>query len=253
MFLANGFDGYISKPIDIRQLNETLNKFIRDKGKNRFESRETAPVQDEKIPEIHIPGIDAEAGLSLYEGDLGIYLPALRSYIPNAQANIAKIRQLLPDGAPSTDGVQELPPNYAILVHGLKGISANIGAENLRQAASELEMMAKAGNLAGVLAKNGAMLDTAETLVTNIITWLQGYDGQHPKPLQKAPDRVLLAKLRECCEAYDMQGIDNAMDELEGINYEEETSLVAWLRETINNLDFSAAASRLSEYLEESK
>ena len=31
IFLANGFDGYISKPIDIRQLNDTLNKFIVDK------------------------------------------------------------------------------------------------------------------------------------------------------------------------------------------------------------------------------
>jgi len=30
-FLKNGFDGYISKPIDIRQLNDSLNKFIRDK------------------------------------------------------------------------------------------------------------------------------------------------------------------------------------------------------------------------------
>jgi len=31
MFMENGFDGFISKPIDIRQLNLSLNKFIRDK------------------------------------------------------------------------------------------------------------------------------------------------------------------------------------------------------------------------------
>ena len=31
IFLANGFDGFIPKPIDIRQLNSTLNKLIRDK------------------------------------------------------------------------------------------------------------------------------------------------------------------------------------------------------------------------------
>jgi PAS domain S-box-containing protein len=31
MFMANGLDGFISKPIDIRQLNATLNKLIRDK------------------------------------------------------------------------------------------------------------------------------------------------------------------------------------------------------------------------------
>jgi len=31
VFMENGFDGFISKPIDTRQLNITLNKFIRDK------------------------------------------------------------------------------------------------------------------------------------------------------------------------------------------------------------------------------
>ena len=31
LFLANGFDAFISKPIDIRQLNDSLNKFVRDK------------------------------------------------------------------------------------------------------------------------------------------------------------------------------------------------------------------------------
>ena len=31
MFLDNGFDGFISKPIDITQLNAILNEFVRDK------------------------------------------------------------------------------------------------------------------------------------------------------------------------------------------------------------------------------
>jgi len=30
-FLESGFDGYIFKPIDVRQLNDSLNKYIRDK------------------------------------------------------------------------------------------------------------------------------------------------------------------------------------------------------------------------------
>jgi len=34
IFLKSGFDGYISKPIDVRQLNDSLNKYIRDKYSN---------------------------------------------------------------------------------------------------------------------------------------------------------------------------------------------------------------------------
>jgi signal transduction histidine kinase/CheY-like chemotaxis protein len=39
VFISNGFDGYNSKPIDIRQLNDALNKYIRNKNKK------TMPVQ----------------------------------------------------------------------------------------------------------------------------------------------------------------------------------------------------------------
>jgi len=35
LFLTNGFDGFISKPVDIRQLNDTLNKFIRDRERGQ--------------------------------------------------------------------------------------------------------------------------------------------------------------------------------------------------------------------------
>jgi signal transduction histidine kinase/DNA-binding NarL/FixJ family response regulator/HPt (histidine-containing phosphotransfer) domain-containing protein len=264
MFLANGFDGYISKPIDVRQLNDALNRFIRNKKRmernaraegdasayadeeSQFESSEENETSaDEEIPDIDIPGIDVEAGLSLYGGDMDIYVPVLRSYIPNAQANIQEMRRLLSDAGQ----LQEMPPRYAVIANGLKGISANIGAENMRQASYELEKMAKAGDLAGVLAKNGVLLDMAETLVAGIIAWLGDYDSRHSKPLQKAPDRALLSKLRECCEAYDMKGIDTLMEELESASYEEGASLVARLKDEVNSSDFSAAAARLSEYM----
>jgi len=51
IFLANGFDGFISKPIDSRQLNTALNHFIRDK-----QSREVIEAarreQRQEDPEI---------------------------------------------------------------------------------------------------------------------------------------------------------------------------------------------------------
>jgi Signal transduction histidine kinase len=49
MFMQNGFDGFISKPIDVRQLNAALNKMIRDK--QPFEVIDTARRQkaDRKI------------------------------------------------------------------------------------------------------------------------------------------------------------------------------------------------------------
>jgi hypothetical protein len=46
MFLNNGFDGFISKPIDVRQLNALLNKLVRDK--QPYEVIEAARRQKEE-------------------------------------------------------------------------------------------------------------------------------------------------------------------------------------------------------------
>jgi len=240
-FLASGFDGYISKPIDIRQLNDSLNKFIRDKENNRMEPEQPKKTEVKKM-DIKIPGIDAETGLALYNGEADIYLAVLRSFVPNAYKTIEKLRAVS----------EETLTDYIVNVHGLKGISSGIGAEKVRASALELELEAKAGNLAGILAKNDALLKEAGDLAADIQAWLEELDTRNPKPMLERPDPGLLARLKKSFEAYDMKGIDEVMDEMESADYRENASLVAWLREKINAMDFSSAASRLSDYEEES-
>jgi hypothetical protein len=64
----------------------------------------------------------------------------------------------------------------------------------------------------------------------------------------KAPDRELLARLRQNCEDYDMGGIDEAMAELEKADYDEGADLIPWLRGKIETSEFSEAAERLAKY-----
>ena len=237
MFLANGFDGFISKPIDLRQLNDSLNKFIRDKERKQKPAEE----QSNEDSAFTIRGVDTKTGLALYNGDADIYLAVLRSFIPNAIKVMDKLRNVS----------EETLPDYTVNIHGLKGISAGIGAEKTREAAYNLEMAAKSGNLSKVLSENESILQDTEDLVLCIKTWLEEQDNKNPKPQLAYPDRLLLARLRKSCEAYDMKGIDEVMDELESADYQTDASLVTWLREKINIMDFSSAASRLSLYEEE--
>ena len=111
---------------------------------------------------IEIPGIDTKKGLELYDDDEEIFLVVLRSYATNIPITLDKLRNIS----------SETLPTYMIGIHGLKGTSANIGAEELRAEAMELEKMAKAGDLAGVQARNAAFLKKAETLIANIKAWL---------------------------------------------------------------------------------
>jgi hypothetical protein len=66
------------------------------------------------------------------------------------------------------------------------------------------------------------------------------------KPRRAFPDREILARLKKCCEAYDISGIDEAIEELEGSSYDTGADLVAWLREKIDIMELDEIIGRLS-------
>jgi HPt (histidine-containing phosphotransfer) domain-containing protein len=208
----------------------------------RDEKREEVTVVEEFSAaddiEIRIPGVNSEKGLSLYAGDKKVYLPMLRSYVANTPGVLEKLRNVTPENLSS----------YVISVHGLKGTSAGIGAEAIREAAMELEAISRTGDLQGVLKLNGDLIANAEIVVTNVKEWLDKNDIQEAKPRQKAPDRELLRQLKQCFDSYDMGEIDRIMLEMEGFDYEEGAGLMKALRENVETADFETAVERITQY-----
>jgi PAS domain S-box-containing protein len=174
MFYAHGFQDFITKPIDVMEMDSVLRKWVYD-GKHHDAPESAAPhipssaalpaqeaPPEDEAAEINIPGVDTKKGLSLYAGEIDIYLPLLRSYIANTPGTLEKLRLV----------TAETLPDYVISVHGLKGTSAGIGAEGIREKALELEQMSRAGDLQGVLFKNGKLIADAEAVVANVKAWL---------------------------------------------------------------------------------
>ena len=112
--------------------------------------------------QINIPGVNAEAGLDLYDGDMEIFLFALESFVSNTTMEMEKFRNV----------TQESLSQCAITAHGLKSTSAAIGAEDLSEKFRILETAAKAGDLPGVLSGNGELIKDTEILVNEIKNWL---------------------------------------------------------------------------------
>jgi CheY-like chemotaxis protein len=240
MFFEHGFQAFTTKPIDVVELDSVIRKWVRnDKRQEVTVTDDTSASED---IEIKIPGVDTEKGLSLYAGDTNVYLPMLRSYINNTPGVLEKLR----------DVTAETLPAYVISVHGLKGTSASIGAEKIREAALELEGISRAGDFQGVLKLNGGLIVNAEIVVAHIKEWLEKHDAAHKetKQLQKAPDMELLAVLRQCFNNYDMGGIDKAMSELEKFHYEEGADLITLLREKIETAEFDEAVEKITQYEE---
>jgi len=82
--------------------------------------------------------------------------------------------------------------------------------------------------------------------VANVKAWLDKNDVHEAKPRLKAPDKEILARLKECCENYDIDGVDKAMSELESADYEEGADLIAWIREKIDISKMGEVAKRLN-------
>jgi PAS domain S-box-containing protein len=238
LFYEHGFQAFTTKPIDVIELDAVIRKWVRD------DKRQEVTVTDDSSAsgdiEIKIPGVDTEKGLALYAGDTKVYLHILRSYVTNAPKVLEKLRNV----------TAETLPAYVISVHGLKGASAGIGAEKIREAAMELEAISRTGDLQGVLKLNGGLIANAEIVVAHIKEWLEKHDAarKETKPRQKAPDMELLAQLRQCFNRYDMGGIDKAMSELEKFDYEEGADLITLLREKIEAADFEEAVKKITQY-----
>jgi len=247
MFLLNGFQAFLSKPISLIQLDTIIKRWVRDKPQ---EKSSVKPLSSESVNEtdkIHckttlselpeIPNVDVEKGLDMYAGEMEIYQIVLRSYAANTPAVIEKLRRVTAENL----------PDYAINVHGLKGASAGICADDIRNRGQDLEDMAKAGDLEGILALNDAFLHDTETLVSNIKAWLMEQDHKTGRPRLDTPDFAVLAQLRQCLINYDMNGVDGAMGILESADYDTNDDLITWLKEHIIKAEFDDAAKRITD------
>ncbi|MDR0839153.1 MAG: response regulator [Oscillospiraceae bacterium] len=244
MFLKNGFQAFLSKPIDIMAMDAAIRQWVRDKSQESALGAET----EDGVQEAHTPaasaldrrvtaGLDIEKGLGRFGGDEETYTEVLKSYAKNTPELLDKAREVTAAGL----------ADYAVIVHGIKASSRSIGAEQVGEMAEALEHAAKEGDADFVNANNGGFIQAAETLLAEISDRVRSFDDAHPKEKKSAPDTAVLAALREACAQFDIDGVDKAMEELDGFEYETGAELVEWLREQVGVAGFKRIAERLSE------
>jgi signal transduction histidine kinase/CheY-like chemotaxis protein/HPt (histidine-containing phosphotransfer) domain-containing protein len=235
MFLGQGFSDYLAKPIEMRKLHEILKKWIpwEKQIKKPHESRD-APSAAALFAERTIEGIDLVAGMERYPEGL-FYLEILRSYAAS-----------LPNFLDTLRGVsEETLDSYAVTVHGIKGASYQICAEEAGKEAELLEMAARAQDWETVAARNGGFIGTMERLLENLSRFLAELEEGDRRPVAPGPDPALLARLFEACGDYNIAAMEETLTELEKHAYESEADLVSWLREQFDNIEYGAIRERL--------
>jgi signal transduction histidine kinase/CheY-like chemotaxis protein len=221
MFLQQGFQAFLSKPVDMAILDAVILEY----------------VQDKKLEKLfaHV-SLDINKGLGRFGGDMESYKQVLRSFVVNTPPLLELMKEVN----------RENLADYAIAVHGIKGSSRGISAMELGDQAEALEMAAKEGKYDYVAANNGNFIQIAEKMISDLDSMLSQMTTGKAKPKKDKPDGAVLEKLLKACDIYDMDGVDAAMTEIENYEYESDDGLSAWLRKNVEMMNFAQIKERLA-------
>jgi hypothetical protein len=209
MYLSKGFDGFISKPVDMRELNATLNKLIRDKqppdvikaARKKLQALDSAAVQK--------TGISDEL-MAAVAKDIGNALSVLEEILPGINNPDAADIKL-----------------FTTIVHGLKSPLINVGETELSSTALRLEQAGNSGDIEVISSETPAFMRSLRSLA----------DKHKPKERDDtgeiSPDDLIFLRsrlngIKTACERIKKKDAKAALDEL---------NQKAWPRATNDLLD----------------
>jgi len=168
MFIQNGFDDFMPKPIDTVVLNTILEKYIsKTKQKGGGEIIDNAGEKTRlQLPVIEISGLNVAKGIRQVYGSTEYYYEVLTTFCEDVEERLIKINECLEDGDLS---------GYTTIVHSLKSAAVNIGADSLYEKAHTLEKAGHTKDLQFIEDNNGEFIGTLSLLVNDIKSALKSF------------------------------------------------------------------------------
>jgi HPt (histidine-containing phosphotransfer) domain-containing protein len=198
--------------------------------------------EDDPFADFDVEGVDLDDGLNRLGGNEDLYIEVIETYVRFTGKVLDQVKD-----PPSSEGLKD----YAVLVHGIKGSSYNIGATLVGKSAEAQEHAAKAGDLHKVLEFHESFLAVAHKLVDDLQAFLDraAPSEEGEKDTLPEPPKDVLGKILAACGTFDMDSMEECVAELEKHAYETGGDLVPWLREQMENLEYDAIVERLEKEL----
>jgi len=196
MFLHSGFDDFISKPIDIRQLNSVLNKLIRDK--------QSSDVLDHARQQKN----------SLYASgkhNIAIDSQLAEVFVRDAEKAVKILNLICENNCRRADDLSI----FIVNVHAMKSALANVGEEGTSKEAAKLEQAGREQNINTILAELPAFLES----LSKIIEKLKPAESDAPEEeAEDIADRQYLQEklhaIEAACASFDKKSAKTALAEL---------------------------------------
>jgi CheY-like chemotaxis protein len=228
MFLENGFNDFLAKPIDISKLDEILSHWIPKNKRNNviepnidpnvdpaIEGKNSSPaeeLQPEEFPPIQ--GLNTQQGIRMTGGTIAGYRMVLSMFSKDATERLPLLRSAL--------NLQSMSV-FSTQVHALKSASGSIGAAEVSAQAAMLENASKTRDLPLIRTALPEFAKQLAELIKKIDEYLA--DNEEIDEITTVNDNIneedysgvilpMLNELKSALELKKVREIDDILDEL---------------------------------------
>jgi len=190
IFLQNGFDGFLSKPIDSRELNLVLNNFIRSKKPSMNEEAVLSERHEQNA-------INEDSGLKKF------FVIDAKNAV-NVLGNLADKMHVLCDAEIAS---------YIVTVHGMKSALANVGENELSMVAFKLEQAGEERNFAVMSNETPDFISALQSLIEKFKP-AKGNDNDKLSDEESAFLNEKLHNIKKACKAFNKSTIKAELNDL---------------------------------------
>ena len=245
--LAEGFDAYLGKPMEIDKLEQLLLEFI-SPIYIRWQSDTKVPdfpgmmdgedVQRKRLEQC-LQGVDIDTGLKNCGGQMETYMQVLEITLRHGWEQVKQLRLLQE---------QKNYKDYTIKVHAMKSTTANIGAMDISEMAKSQEMMGKEGNYEQIDQEMPGLLEKYEELLEHIDKLFRKQEPQDKEEISQQQIEYVKEELLRLTYEFDFERMEKILEEVEHYRIEPaDKQLFDELKQLLINFDIEKIRDRLNQ------
>jgi CheY-like chemotaxis protein len=247
MYLEEGFDDYISKPVNPAKLEELIKQYLPEDyieeapESSASETYEESSLSSEFINKMYkIEELDVESALKNC-GSEELLLQTINQYHSSIDEKAMELQQFYE---------AEDWKNYEIKVHSLKSTSRLIGALKFSKLAEFLEECAHNNTISEIRENHKKLIDIFLNFRYILEPLLENNDNNIEKPEiseEELSEKIKL--LEEYANAFDIDGLDNLIKELSSVKLPLDFSdIFDKIRKSVENVDFKELRNLVTEW-----
>jgi len=245
MYLNEGFDDYISKPVNPAKLEELIKQYLpqeyieEDTVDADAESNDKVADYSDFINKLYkIDELDAESALKNC-GSEELLFSTIRQYYNSIDEKALELQNFFE---------AEDWKNYEIKVHALKSTSRLIGALKLSKLAEHLEECANNQTIDEINEKHKTLMDTFLSLKHTLEPLIHENNYIEKPEISKEALSEKIKLIQEYANSFDIDGLDNLIKELQSVKLPLDFSdKFDKIRISVEKVDFKELRNLLTE------